>query len=116
MLSILRIICAISSLSLVYAQFQFFDNFFGNQHQHQQAPRAPPRGVDWYGQQVLETHCDSGMYLCRDTLDCVERPSDCPCPLDLVKCPVADQRICLSRSENEQGCGLVDRYKKGKLL
>lgn len=102
-----------SFLSLVSAQFQFFDNFFGQQQQQQQQqPQAPPRGVDWYSDRVLETHCDSGNYLCPGTLDCVARPVDCPCPDDLVKCVVGESRICISRSEKEQGCGLVDKYKK----
>lgn len=113
---IFRVLSALSFLHMVYAQFQFFDNFFGNQHQQQQAPRAPPRGVDWYAQQTLETQCESGKFLCRETLDCVEHPVDCPCPLDLVKCTLGEQRVCLSRSESEKGCGLVDQYKKGTLL
>lgn len=110
--STLLSICLLTFLYSVNAQFQFFDNFFGQQHQQHQEARAPPRGSDWYAEQVLETHCDSGNYLCPETLDCVSKPVDCPCALDLVRCVIGNKRICVSRSEGQMDCALVDQYNK----
>lgn len=119
-----HLLTLLSVLALgVHAQFQFFDNFFGQQgggggghgghHNHQQ---APSRGSDWYGDQVRDSQCEGANYLCPGTLDCVERPVECPCPLDLVRCVVGEHRVCVARSEAEGGCGLVDKYAKVSFL
>ncbi|KAH9959233.1 hypothetical protein BC827DRAFT_1111034, partial [Russula dissimulans] len=70
---------------LANAQFQFFEGMFGHPHHHQQQPSG---GQQW------SMHADSlscSEYLCQDTLVCVTRPVDCPCPnVEDVKCVVPD--------------------------
>ncbi|ORY78995.1 hypothetical protein BCR37DRAFT_100223 [Protomyces lactucae-debilis] len=80
------------------AQFQFFDSMFGGHgHPQQQQHQKPVRGPDWYNGLALNTECDEGAYLCPGTMDCVEKPGQCPCPHDLARCEVGAQRVCVSK-------------------
>ncbi|KAF7355503.1 Long chronological lifespan protein 2 [Mycena sanguinolenta] len=87
-------------LQLVSAQFQFFDNMFGQQRQQQQ--QHP--GASWAAH--LESVACSD-YLCPATLDCVGSPVDCPCPdAEDIKCIIPDSEekdgtvVCV-RGNNE---------------
>ncbi|KAF8467083.1 hypothetical protein DFH94DRAFT_639035 [Russula ochroleuca] len=75
---------AFSIFALASAQFQFFNGMFGHQQQQQQ----PSGGQQW------AMHADSlscSEYLCQDTLVCVAKPIDCPCPnVEDIKCVVPD--------------------------
>ncbi|KIJ20341.1 hypothetical protein PAXINDRAFT_166419 [Paxillus involutus ATCC 200175] len=77
-----------SLASVVTAQFGFFDQMFGNQ-QGQQQRQQPSQG----GSQG-NTHADAvacSAYLCPDSLACVGRPLECPCPnVEDIKCTVPD--------------------------
>ncbi|EFI27676.1 hypothetical protein CC1G_14601 [Coprinopsis cinerea okayama7 len=83
-----------SSLLLVFftlfglaaAQFQFFNDFFGGQQHHQQQQRTGASQYAAFSENVPCSH-----YLCPGTMDCVERPRDCPCPdVQDVKCLIPD--------------------------
>ncbi|KAI0065853.1 hypothetical protein BV25DRAFT_1798176 [Artomyces pyxidatus] len=96
-------------MSLASAQFQFFNGMFGQQQQQQ-----PSGGAQWanYADSVP---CSN--YLCQDTMTCVERPVDCPCPhVHDVKCVVPDAqedgdgtRLCIRGAID---CGMVERLAK----
>ncbi|PPQ77422.1 hypothetical protein CVT25_011004 [Psilocybe cyanescens] len=103
-------------LQLVAAQFNFFDNMWGQQQQHQQHQQRA-------GSSQWAAYADSiscSQYFCPDTLDCVARPSDCPCPnAEDVKCIVPDMEgsvedatvIC---TRGQDGCAEVEKLlRKG---
>ncbi|KAF9057993.1 hypothetical protein BJ165DRAFT_1335254 [Panaeolus papilionaceus] len=75
------------NLQTVTAQFGFFENMFGGQHQqqhHQQRTSASQWAA--YSDSV-----SCPQYLCPETLDCVTRPADCPCPnVEDIKCLIPD--------------------------
>ncbi|KAA1473501.1 hypothetical protein DENSPDRAFT_866109 [Dentipellis sp. KUC8613] len=78
------LLCLLVQLLVVHAQFQFFDQMFGHRQQQQQ----PSGGAQWaaYADSVA---CSE--YLCPNTLSCVPRPVDCPCPnVQDVKCVIPD--------------------------
>ncbi|KAN0097416.1 hypothetical protein V8E55_001862 [Tylopilus felleus] len=97
---------------VVTAQFGFFDHMFGN-HQGQQQRQQPPKnpGSQWTAH-AEAVSCSS--YLCPDSLVCVDRPSECPCPREEdIKCIVPDAEdtetgtvVCV-RGMN--GCAVVER-------
>lgn len=115
--------------SVVTAQFGFFDHMFGN-HQGQQQTQQQPQhgGSQWTahadtgscGLSVgLTRHLCSfavpcGLYLCPDSLVCVTRPSECPCPREEdIKCVIPDAEdeengtvVC---ARGASGCGAVER-------
>ncbi|PWN98840.1 hypothetical protein FA09DRAFT_359997 [Tilletiopsis washingtonensis] len=71
------------------ARADFFQHFF----QHgaaQQEQEAPPAGdASWFHARVQAAQC--GRYLCPDTLACVGRPAECPCPFpQQIRCPYPD--------------------------
>jgi hypothetical protein len=105
-------------ITVVSAQFQFFDSMFGggggHGHPHQQH-QAPVRGVDWYNGLALDTECESGAYLCPGTMDCVNKPADCPCAHDLVRCVVGEHRVCVSKQGDAvpDVCADVAAFHKG---
>ncbi|KAJ6515668.1 hypothetical protein C8R45DRAFT_811005 [Mycena sanguinolenta] len=85
---------------LVSAQFQFFDNMFGQQRQQQ-----PPSGAAQWAAHLDSIACSD--YLCPATLDCVGSPVDCPCPdAEDIKCIIPDSEekdgtvVCV-RGNNE---------------
>ncbi|KAG8218680.1 hypothetical protein J3R82DRAFT_4347 [Butyriboletus roseoflavus] len=107
---------------------------FGNQnHQgQQQRQQQPPQGGSQW-----TAHADAGscgllvrlmrhlcsvavpcsLYLCPDSLVCVARPSECPCPREEdVKCIVPDAEdeeggtvVCV---RGASGCGAVERLAR----
>ncbi|KAF9006538.1 long chronological lifespan protein 2 [Cyathus striatus] len=97
------------------AQFQFFENMFGGHHQQQQQQRSGASQWATYSDSVSCSH-----YLCPETLDCVQRPIDCPCPnMEDIKCTIPDKEgrtedatvVCV-RGAN--GCSEVERLvRKG---
>ena len=121
-------------LQLVAAQFGFFENMFGQQQHHQQQQQRS-------GASQWAAYSDSGMilsasdqqyaycmyanspvscaqYLCPATLDCVEKPTDCPCPNpEDIKCLVPDMEgdvddatIICTRGTND--CSGVEKFSK----
>ncbi|KAI0048045.1 hypothetical protein FA95DRAFT_1491541 [Auriscalpium vulgare] len=110
---LLSIILFFTLFSATTAQFQFFNGMFGGQQQqhHQQQPAG---GSQWasYADNVP---CSN--YLCQDTMTCVNRPVDCPCPhVHDVKCIVADKQedgdgtaICVRGGTD---CEQVERLAK----
>ncbi|KAF8258057.1 hypothetical protein EI94DRAFT_1916127 [Lactarius quietus] len=79
-LSLLALIFTL--FALANAQFQFFNEMFGNQHQHHQQQASG--GPQW-AMHAESLSCSD--YLCPDSLVCVKRPIDCPCPVvQDVKC------------------------------
>jgi len=77
-------ILALCFLKLVAAQFPFFGGMFG----HQQQQPQQPSGSQWlaFAESISCTN-----YLCPETMQCVEKPVDCPCPnVEDVKCIVSD--------------------------
>ncbi|GAA6019550.1 hypothetical protein JCM11491_001334 [Sporobolomyces phaffii] len=91
---------------LVTPCLAFFEHLF-NQQQQQGSPHAP--AINWE-EQFASTKCAT--YLCHDSMTCVEKPRDCPCPYAAYdkKCPVG------GGSEGEfvcaRDCDLVERAIK----
>ncbi|KAF9226655.1 hypothetical protein BS17DRAFT_681266, partial [Gyrodon lividus] len=93
------------------AQFGFFDHMFGNNQGQQQRQQPAQKGSQW------NTHADAvscSSYLCPDSLACVARPLECPCPnVEDTKCIIPDSQdvgaatvVCVS---GEDGCTAVER-------
>ncbi|ODQ44835.1 hypothetical protein PICMEDRAFT_36707 [Pichia membranifaciens NRRL Y-2026] len=57
---------------LILPASAFFDQFFAQQQRQQQQPQRS------HEDEYLSKDC--GKYLCPDTLACVSKPVDCPCP------------------------------------
>jgi hypothetical protein len=94
-------------LQLVAAQFNFFENMFGQQQHHQQQQQRSGASQwaaysDSGTRPLIVDLCVSALcltmivvacsqYLCPETLDCVDKPVDCPCPNpEDIKCIVPD--------------------------
>ncbi|EIW82069.1 hypothetical protein CONPUDRAFT_34922, partial [Coniophora puteana RWD-64-598 SS2] len=98
---------------LAYAQFGFFDQMFGHQQQH--AQRGNSGGASQWAVHADAVSCSQ--YLCPDTLICVSRPADCPCPnVEDVKCTIPDSQdkgsatvLCV-RGEKE--CASVEQLTR----
>ncbi|TEB30094.1 hypothetical protein FA13DRAFT_1733904 [Coprinellus micaceus] len=95
---------------LASAQFQFFGDFFGQQ-QHQQQRSGSSQWASF----SENVQCSN--YLCPETLDCVVRPSECPCPnVQDVKCLIpagpegGDATVLCVRGSD--GCAQVERLMK----
>jgi hypothetical protein len=122
----------------VSAQFQFFENMFGQQQHHHQQQQQRSGASQWaaysdsgryffhFMQQWLHklAHVSLAVscsqYLCPETLDCVKSPVDCPCPNpEDIKCTIPDMEggvedatVVCTRGQNE--CVEVERLvKKG---
>lgn len=89
-------------LSPIYA---FFDQFF-QQHQQHQQQQLKKSHEDLY----LNQDCNT--YLCPDTLECVDKPINCPCPFpnSQFKCvlppnPESESDdgsfVCISKGERD---------------
>ncbi|KAF8238890.1 hypothetical protein L208DRAFT_1387214 [Tricholoma matsutake] len=99
---------------LVYGQFDFFGNMFGQQQQQQQ--QQHPSGASQWAAHVESVPCSE--YLCPTTLVCVAGPMECPCPdVQDIKCLIPDADgneatvICV-RGQNE--CANVERLMRGR--
>ncbi|KAF7964470.1 hypothetical protein HWV62_7304 [Athelia sp. TMB] len=98
--------------SFAYAQFNFFGDMFGQQHQQQQ---QRPAGASHWAQHLESVPCSH--YLCPDTHACVETPASCPCPNEQdVKCLIPDAVdrggatvICV---RGETDCKEVEKLQK----
>ena len=90
-------------LQLVAGQFEFFGNMFGqHQHQHQQQRSGASqwaaysdsgryRGCIRMANLLTSILVSCSSYLCPETLDCVAKPIDCPCPSpEDIKCLIPD--------------------------
>ncbi|KAJ8584794.1 hypothetical protein M405DRAFT_875530 [Rhizopogon salebrosus TDB-379] len=101
---------------LANAQFNFFDHMFGHpqQQQQQQQQRGPSGDSQWMAHSEA---LSCSQYLCPDTLSCVRRPADCPCPnTEDIKCTVpgavetdAATVVCVRGVEE---CALVGRLMR----
>ena len=98
----------VACFPLANAQFNFFDHMFGHPQQQQQQQQQQRGSSDsqWmaysearqYPYTQRHTHhkltvvlVSCSQYLCPDTLSCVKRPADCPCPdKEDIKCTVPD--------------------------
>src|SRR6267142_1614467 len=105
-------ILAFSLFALASAQFQFFNGMFG--HPQQQQQQQQPSGSQQWAMHadsstcrcphppsfpliklpsVMLTTVPCSEYLCKDTLVCVHKPVDCPCPnVQDIKCVVPDSQ------------------------
>ncbi|KAK7695783.1 hypothetical protein QCA50_000420 [Cerrena zonata] len=115
----LNIFISLVFLPLALAQFQFFEQMFGQQHPGQQ-PRQQQTGYpgQWAAHAEAVPCSD---YLCPGTLTCVQNPSQCPCPdAQDIPCLVPDAQdkdgatvLCVRGS---QDCSdvqrLASRYSK----
>lgn len=90
----------------------FMEHFFQQQQQHNQQQEIS------YQDRVFGKDCTQ--YLCPDTLQCVRRPVDCPCPFpdSQIKCvlPAAEKGrestfVCISKSSKD--CKYVLDAHKG---
>ncbi|KAI1005580.1 hypothetical protein K3495_g2645 [Podosphaera aphanis] len=112
------LMAAILFISIVSAQFQFFEQMFGgHQHQHQE-PQEVPSDSSWYQSLYKEAHCSK--YLCPDTLACVSFPQHCPCPFPSVeeKFELSEGKaICISKGGFKAGeaARKVELARKGLL-
>ena len=126
-------ILALSLFALTSAQFQFFNGMFGHPQQQQ-----PSGGQQWAMHansrtssplSTLSTGSSSlhltfflltvscSEYLCQDTLVCVSKPIDCPCPnVEDIKCVVPDAqdgdsgtRLCIRGGTD---CAQVEKLAK----
>jgi len=87
MLPRILIILGLCILPTAFAQFQFFEQMFGQQHGGQQRPPSGHPG-QWAAQSDAVPCSD---YLCPETLTCVPNPSQCPCPdAQDIKCLISD--------------------------
>lgn len=91
----------------VAAQFgNIFQQMFNQQHEQVEKT-------------FFNTECDK--YLCPDTLSCVSRPVDCPCPFpdSQLKCVLPDKKnfVCISApapgDKNPRDCSFVNKAYKG---
>ncbi len=130
----------ILQLNVVVAQFEnFFGNMFGGhqqQQQQQQQHQQQRNGASQFSayldsgkcifiQDVRYTHnlclaviVSCSQYLCPMTLDCVDSPSECPCPnAEDIKCLIPDMDgdvddatvVCV---RGQQECAEVERLMK----
>ncbi|KAK0123878.1 Long chronological lifespan protein 2 [Cadophora gregata] len=109
-------------LSVVNAQFQFFEQMFNGQGQQQQQRHQEPQNVpsdsNWYQQNFEQAHCSN--YLCPDTLACVHFPHHCPCPHPTFeeKFELGDGKaVCISKGGFKAGeaARKVELARKGLL-
>lgn len=130
-------ILAFSLFAYASAQFQFFNGMFGHPQQQQQ----PSGGQQWAMHADSRTSLPSfflissepssadlhlafismtvscSEYLCQDTLVCVAKPMDCPCPnVEDIKCVVPDvqdaasgTRLCIRGGSD---CGQLEKLVK----
>ncbi|KAG4306152.1 hypothetical protein PORY_000140 [Pneumocystis oryctolagi] len=97
------------------AYFRIFDNFFQkNEKKNQEMFHA-----DWLREKFQSISCSEHEYLCKDTLQCVNKPGDCPCPFPTSqkRCPLGNGNyVCVSMSEDYDPCERVELYRSGRYL
>ncbi|KAF5358972.1 hypothetical protein D9758_004783 [Tetrapyrgos nigripes] len=101
------------TLTLTAAQFPFFDGMF--RQQGQQQPNHASGGASQWAAHIDSVQCSQ--YLCPTTLDCVTRPTQCPCPeTEDIKCVIPDSEesesgtvVCVRGPEE---CEQVERLVK----
>lgn len=121
-------ILAFSLFAYSSAQFQFFNGMFGHPQQQQQ----PSGGQQWamhadsrklssssadLTPRIYSITVSCSEYLCQDTLVCVTKPMDCPCPnVEDIKCVVPDvqdagsgTRLCIRGGTD---CGQLEKLVK----
>ncbi|TRM68136.1 hypothetical protein BD626DRAFT_480882 [Schizophyllum amplum] len=100
--------------TMVSAQFGFFEQMFGGQQQQQQQQHS--HASQWAAYQE-SVPCSK--YLCPGTLECVARPTDCPCPdVQDIKCLIPDKAdgatmVCV---RGEEGCAGVEKLARAKVM
>lgn len=101
----------------------FFDQFFQQQqqqHHHRQGQgQGQGQGEISYQDRFYRQECNNG-FICPDTLTCVKRASECPCPFpdSQIKCILpgnnnkkgTNSYVCISKGDRD--CKFViDAYK-----
>ncbi|KIO30185.1 hypothetical protein M407DRAFT_20652 [Tulasnella calospora MUT 4182] len=109
------LVSALVYLQVVSAQFgNFFQQAFGG-HGHSEQYHQQQSGSAMWAATAAQAPCSS--YLCPVTLDCVKRPSECPCPnAEDIKCLIPDSEsrgdgtvVCV---RGDKGCKSVERKMK----
>ncbi|KAJ5947514.1 Long chronological lifespan protein 2 [Penicillium verhagenii] len=122
MRSILQTVWALFMLvAVAQAQFNFFDQMFGNNQQqqgHRQGPQDVPSDSVRYQNSWSQAQCSN--YLCPGTLACVSVPHHCPCPHPDVEEKVElgeGSAICVSKGGFKAGEALrkIELARKGLL-
>jgi hypothetical protein len=101
--------------SVVTAQFGFFNHMFGDHQEQQQRQQQPPHAGSQWAAHAEAVPCS--FYLCPESLVCVARPSECPCPREEdIKCIVPDAEdaeagtvVCV---RGPSGCADVERLAR----
>jgi len=129
----LLLLSLLIGLQPVFGQFgNFFEGMFGHQQQHHQQQRSGASQWAAYSDSGMFTcymphDCSStslcslvscSQYMCPETLDCVAKPSQCPCPNpEDIKCVIPDSEggpddatVICTRGQNE--CAEVDRLMR----
>ncbi|EMD40916.1 hypothetical protein CERSUDRAFT_80572 [Gelatoporia subvermispora B] len=102
-------------MTSAFAQFQFFEQMFGQGQQQQRQRPSGSAGASQWSMQSESVPCSQ--YLCPDTLVCVEEPALCPCPdVQDVRCLVPDAEdtraaavLCV---RGAKGCADVERLAR----
>ncbi|KAG5440882.1 hypothetical protein PCK2_000037, partial [Pneumocystis canis] len=97
------------------AYFRIFDNFFQKDHQKNQENFHN----DWLREMFQKVQCSDEEYLCGDTLQCVARPENWPCPFPTSqrRCLLGNGNyVCVSLSEEQDPCQMVEQYRLGRIL
>ncbi|KAJ5874700.1 uncharacterized protein N7529_003130 [Penicillium soppii] len=108
-------------VSVAQAQFNFFDQMFGNgeqQQRQQQRSQNAPSDSARYQQMWREAQCEN--YLCPGTLACVHFPHHCPCPHPDVEEKVEfgeGSAVCVSKGGYKAGesARKIELARKGLL-
>ncbi|KAJ5794699.1 hypothetical protein N7457_001298 [Penicillium paradoxum] len=108
-------------VSVVQAQFNFFEQMFGGgeqQQRQQQRSQNAPSDSDRYQQMWSGTQCDH--YICPGTLACVHFPHHCPCPHPDVEEKVEfgeGSSVCVSKGGFKEGeaARKIELARKGLL-
>ncbi|KAG5513727.1 hypothetical protein PMAC_000765 [Pneumocystis sp. 'macacae'] len=102
-------------LSFVIAYFRIFDNFFQKSEKKNDERFHP----DWLREKFQSISCLDHEYLCSDTLQCVNKPENCPCPFPTSqrRCPLGSGNyVCVSMLEDQDPCQIVEQYRSGRIL
>ncbi|KAG4301939.1 hypothetical protein PCANB_002037 [Pneumocystis canis] len=97
------------------AYFRIFDNFI----QKDQKKNQEIFHNDWLREMFQNVYCSDQEYLCSDTLQCVNRPENCPCPFPTSqrRCLLGNGNyVCVSLSEEHDPCQVVEQYRLGRVF
>ncbi|QSL64897.1 hypothetical protein MERGE_002201 [Pneumocystis wakefieldiae] len=98
----------------VLGYFHVFDSFFQKNKDKQEL-----FDKDWLREKFQSASCSDQKYLCSDTLQCVNHPANCPCPFPTsqARCSLGNGGyICVSLSEENDPCQIVEQYRLGYLI